>query len=112
MICATCFNCAPMLVVGNCVFSAVDLASAADNAAASLMLCDKVSLAACTRDTPFSVVSKLVSAFTSAEGPASASDCPGASATGWVCVPAPSTTLPATEKKTGKSEELNFCAAI
>ena len=48
---------------GTSVFSVVDFASAEASAAASLMLCDSVSLAACTRDTPLSVVSRLLSAF-------------------------------------------------
>ena len=48
---------------GNCVFSGVAFASALVSAAASLMLCESVSFAACTSDTPLSSVSKLFSAF-------------------------------------------------
>src|ERR1700721_2537866 len=98
-----------MPVVGNCVLSGEDLASAADNAAASVMLCDSVSFAACASDIPVFVLSSVLMAFKPAAGPMSASDCPGASATGCVAEPAPSTTLPATEKNTGKPDELIFC---
>ena len=45
------------------VLSGVPLASAAASAVASLMLFDSVSLAACTSETPLSVVSRLLSAF-------------------------------------------------
>ena len=47
-----------MEVEGKIVFKGVDLASAAASAEASPMLCESVSLAACARDTPDSVVNK------------------------------------------------------
>ena len=118
MICATCFNCAPMLVVGNCVFSVVDLPSAWVSAVASLMLFAIMSLAACTSDTPVSVLRRLVTAFKRAceaaelLNPASCSDAPGASATGCVCKPVPSRVFPATERKAGNLDELIFCDAM
>src|ERR1700689_4322574 len=112
MICATCASCLPMLVVGNTVFSAVDFPSAAASAAASVMLCDSVSFAACTRDMPLLVVSRLWIASMPAAGPVKFSDSPGASATGCVDTPVPSSELPATEKNVGKLDELMLCDAM
>ncbi len=98
--------------------AAVDFASAVASAAASLMLFESVSLAACTRETPLSVVSSVLSAFKRAcdaveRGiPSSCRDRPGASATGCVFAPVPSRAFPATEKNVGKLDELMFCAAM
>src|SRR5487761_2503430 len=112
MISATCCNCAPMLVVGNCVFNGVDLASAAASADASAMLCDSVSFAACASETPVLVESRFWIAASPAAGPFKVSDCPGASATGCVDEPAPSMEFPASEKNVGKLDELMFCEAM
>src|SRR5579871_4684640 len=107
-----------MLLAGNCVFKGVDFANAAARAAASVKLCDIVSFAACTNETPLSVVSNVLNAFNrSCEAvelskPASCKDCPGASATGCVFKPVPSKAFPATEKKVGKLDELILCDAI
>src|ERR1700722_18255051 len=112
MICATCCNCWPMLVVGNVVFSAVDLASAEVRAAASVMLWERVSFAACTRFTPLSVLSRLLIAVMPDAGPTRFIDEPGASATGCVWAPIPSSELPATEKKGGKLDVFTLFAAM
>src|SRR5580704_4956995 len=112
MICATCCNCSPMLVVGKAVLSAVDLPSADARAAASLMLCDSVSFAACTRLTPLSVVRMLLMAVMPDLGPTRFMLDPGASATGCVCAPIPSMEFPATEKNGGKLDVLILLAAM
>src|SRR5580698_5428116 len=112
MTCAICCNCSPMLVEGNTVFNAVALASAAVRADASVILADMVSSAACTSDAPLPSVRRFLSELRMAceavleLKPASVNDCPGASATGCVFAPAPSSALPATEKNAGKLEEL------
>src|SRR5580658_5060024 len=111
MICATCCNCWPMLVLGNCVCSAVDLASAAESALASLMLLASTLSAACTKVMPLPSAMSPLSAFhracEAAEllKPDNCNDCPGESATGCVDAPVPSNELPATEKKVGNFEE-------
>src|SRR5579863_1558665 len=101
-----------MLVVGNVVFKAVDLASADASAAASLMLWLRVSFAACTRFTPLSVVRRLLMAAMPEAGPTRFMLDPGASATGCVCAPIPSRELPATEKNGGKLEVLMLLDAM
>ena len=101
-----------MLVVGKTVFIGVDFESAAASAAASVMLCETVSLAACTRDIPLLVVSRLLMAVMPAEGPVRFMFDPGASATGCVLAPVPSIEFPATEKNVGKLDELMLCDAI
>ena len=104
------------MVLGNWVFSAVDLANAAVSALASLMLLASVLFAACTSATPLSVEIRLLSAFQRASDaaealkPASCNDSPGATATGEVLAPAPCSTLPAVDRKTGNEEALSFCA--
>src|ERR1700683_1308669 len=103
-----------MLVVGNVVLRGVPFASAAVSAFASLRLFLSVSSAACTRETPLPVVSRLLSALNRAcdaaelLNPDSWRDCPGPSATGCVVAPLPSSMLPATEKNAGKLDELTF----
>src|SRR5580698_8946777 len=107
-----------MLVVGNTVFNGDDFVSAFASAAASLMLFESVSLAACTRETPLSVVSSVFSALKRSWdavellNPVNCRDPPGATATGCVFTPVPSRAFPATEKKVGNLDELMFWAAM
>ncbi len=82
------------------------------------MLFESVLFAACTSETPVSVVSRLLSALNRASdaaeslNPASSSDCPGAIAAACVVTPAPSKVFPATDTKTGNPEVLIACPAM
>ena len=94
------------------------MASAWVSAVASSMLLASVSFAACASATPLSSFSRLVIALNRAcddaevLNPASWSEPPGEIATGCVVAPAPSSAFPATEKNTGKFEELIFCDSM
>src|SRR5208283_3189734 len=103
---------------GNGVLSGVPFASACPSAVASPILLASVSLAACANDTPESSVSRLFSALHRAcdaadeLNPESCNVPPGATATGCVAAPVPSSAFPATEKNTGKLDELIFCDSM
>ena len=112
MISATCFSCCPILVVGNCVFSAVAL-PAPRKREASAMLFESTASAACASVTPLGASSRLVNALSLARlageelNPARASDWRGYGYR--LCARAyPFERVTLTEKNAGKFDEFRF----
>src|SRR2546430_1638181 len=102
IICATCLSWPPIEVLGNCVAKGVPVASAAARLLLSAKAKPVMLLAACTRDTPLSNVSKFcIALLRFVSKLLNAELCPGETAAGRVARPVANMLAPATETIVG-----------